>query len=146
MQSGQEPSALRGPGGCLSLSTLVSTQMERPLLQTRGAKPLTTLSEPGLHPCGGTGTPGKGIPQVLALHAEGRKWGTGAFPPQCRAACLARESHFTEGDMGAVKWGVVYSGSPCSDISPTPHGPHSRGRAGQPALFTDKKPTLSAFP
>lgn len=114
MQSGQEPGLLRGSGSCLSLSALMSTP-GRDLCCKRGAKPLMRLSEQGLHPCGGTGTPGKGIPQVLALHAEDRKWGAEALPPQCRASCLAVESNFTEGNMGAVKWGVVYSGSQCSD-------------------------------
>lgn len=125
MQSGQEPGLLRGSGSCLSLSALMSTP-GRDLCCKRGAKPLMRLSEQGLHPCGGTGTPGKGIPQVLALHAEDSKWGAEALPPQCRASCLAVESNFTEGNMGAVKWGVVYSGSQC----PMPHTP-AAGLASQ---------------
>lgn len=89
------------------------------------------MSEQGLHPCGGTGTARKGIPQGLALHAEHRKWGAEAFPAQCRKAGLAKESHFTEGDMAAVKRGMVYPGSECSAAPPMPPAPHSRGRAGQ---------------
>lgn len=82
---------------------------------------------------------------MLALHAEGRKCRAEAFPPQCRAACLADVSNFSEGYMGAVKWGAVYSGSWGSDVLPMPRAPRSRGRAGQPALPTNNKPTLSAF-
>lgn len=80
---------------------------------------------------------------MLALHAEDRKWGAEAFPAQRRAACSAEESHFTEWHVGAVKWGVVYPGSWGSDVPPVPHAPHSCGRAGQPALLTNNKSTLS---
>lgn len=61
---------------------------------------------------------------MLALHAEGRKWRAEAFPPQCRAACLA-DVFFQKGtwEQQSGVWFIQGARAVMSNPCPVPHTP-----------------------
>ena len=104
------PSVLGGSGGCLS--SLLSSWRERSPSQTR-CKAINEVAgaQAAQH---GQERQGKASLEcwLCMLGRRTRAWRLS------RAACLAGESQFAEGDTGAGKWDVVYPVSQQVDLTP----------------------------